>query len=256
MSTSRIRVAHVMHGLMMGGLEQVVVRLCVAGRQLGVDPIVVSYGPDGSVRELLERHDIPLVYLGEAVRGMSPQAIQSIARGFREHRVDVAHAHDMGPWLNAVAARALAPRVRPIVTFHQIAMPAGFERGAAIAAALVSDALVACGEEVRTCVRRWAPPGARIELIGNGVPIGPPPTPEGRSEARAQIGLPPRGPLTLDAGGDGRRTTHPCAGAPGDPGDPRRQLDGDPGAAHCPTGVRCCHAEADRRRGASGADGP
>ena len=191
MSTSRIRVAHVMHGLMMGGLEQVVVRLCAAGRQLGVDPIVVSFGPDGSVRELLERHAIPLVYLGEAVRGMSPQAIQSIARGFREHRVDVAHAHDMGPWLNAVAARALAPRVRPIVTFHQIAMPAGFERGAAIAAALVSDALVACGEEVRTCVRRWAPPGARIELIGNGVPIGPPPTPEGRSEARAQIGLPP-----------------------------------------------------------------
>ena len=191
MSTSRIRVAHVMHGLMMGGLEQVVVRLCEEGRQLGVDPIVVSFGPDGSVRELLERHAIPLVYLGEAVRGMSPQAIQSIARGFREHRVDVAHAHDMGPWLNAVAARALAPRVRPIVTFHQIAMPAGFERGAAIAAALVSDALVACGEEVRTCVRRWAPPGARIELIGNGVPIGPPPTPEGRSEARAQIGLPP-----------------------------------------------------------------
>jgi glycosyltransferase involved in cell wall biosynthesis len=190
MSAKRIRVAHVMHGLMMGGLEQVVVRLCNAGRELEVDPLVVSFGPDGPVRELLEQATIPLVYLGNTIRGMSPQAIQSIARGFREHRVDVAHAHDMGPWLNAVAARALAPRVRPIVTFHQIATPSGFERGAAIAAALVSDALVACGEEVRTCIRRWAPPGARIELIGNGVPIGPLPTPEDRVNARAQMGVP------------------------------------------------------------------
>jgi glycosyltransferase involved in cell wall biosynthesis len=190
MSARRIRVAHVMHGLMMGGLEQVVVQLCSVGRELGVDPLVVSFGPDGPVRELLQERAIPLVYLGNAIRGMSPQAIQSIARGFREHRVDLAHAHDMGPWLNAVAARALAPRVRPIVTFHQVATPAGLERGAAIAAALVSDALVACGEEVHTCVRRWAPPRARIELIGNGVPIGALPTPEDRARARARIGVP------------------------------------------------------------------
>jgi glycosyltransferase involved in cell wall biosynthesis len=189
MGAGRIRVAHVMHGLMMGGLEQVVVRLCDAGRRIGVEPMVVAFGADGAVRELLDQHSIRLAYLG-AVRGMSPQAIQNIARALREHRVDVAHAHDMGPWLNAVASRALAPRVRTTVTFHQIATPAGFERGAAIAAALMSDALVACGDEVHACVRRWAPPGTRIELIPNGIPIGPEPTAEDRARARARMGLP------------------------------------------------------------------
>jgi len=190
MSASRIRVGHVIHGLLMGGLEQLVVHLCDAGRQLGIDPLVVSLGPDGPICELLGERAIPLVHLGEAVRGMSPQAIQGIARGLREHRVDLAHAHDMGPWLNAVASRALAPRVRPVVTFPQVATPVRLERGAAMAAALVSDALVACGEEVHACVRRWAPPGARVELIGNGVPIGPMPTSEERIEARARLGIP------------------------------------------------------------------
>src|SRR5919198_4775744 len=168
MGGGRIRVAQVMHGLLMGGLEQVVVRLCDAGRRVGVDSVVVAFGADGAVRQLLREHDVPLVYLGE-VRGMSPQTIQSIARVLRDQRVDVAHAHDLGPWLNAVASRALAPRVRTTVTFHQIATPSGFERGAAIGAALVSDALVTCGDEVHACVRRWAPPGTRIELIPNGV---------------------------------------------------------------------------------------
>ena len=189
MGAGRIRVAHVMHGLMMGGLEQVVVRLCDAGRGVGIEPLVIAFGADGTVREVLRDHHIPLAYLGN-VRGMSPQTIQSIARGLREHRADVSHAHDIGPWLNAAASRALAPRVRTTVTFHQIATPAGFERGAAIGAALVSDALVACGDEVYACVRRWAPPGTRIALIPNGVPIGPEPTPEDRSRARARMGIP------------------------------------------------------------------
>lgn len=189
MGVGRIRVAHVMHGLMMGGLEHMVVRLCEAGRRFDIEPLVVAFGTHGSVRELLDAHSIPLSYLG-AIRGMSRQAIQAIARVLREHRVDVAHAHDVGPWLNAVASRALAPRVRNTVTFHQIATPTGLERGAAIAASLMSDALVACGDEVHTCVRRWAPPGTRVELIANGVPIGPEPTVEDRARARARMGVP------------------------------------------------------------------
>lgn len=184
-----IRVAHVMHGLMMGGLEQVVVRLCEAGRRHGIEPRVIAFGADGAVRDLLARHRIPLTYLG-TVRGMSPQAVSGIARSLRENRIAVAHAHDLGPWLNAVAARALAPAVRPVATFHQIRMPRGLERGAATGAALLSDALVACGNEVRASVARWAPPRTRLELIGNGVPIGPEPTPDLRAEARRRMGVP------------------------------------------------------------------
>lgn len=181
-----IRVAHVMHGLMMGGLEQVVVRLCDASRQFGIEPRVIAFGADGAVRQMLQARNIPLTYLGK-VRGMSPQALHGIARALREHDIDLAHAHDYGPWLNALAARTMAPYTRTAVTFHQIATPSGLERGASIAAAMISDALIACGREVMGCIRGWAPASARIELIGNGVPIGRAPTAEDRAAARARM---------------------------------------------------------------------
>ena len=183
------RVAHVVHGLMMGGLEQMVVRLCVASRAHGIEPMVVAFGADGAVRSQLERAQIPLVYLGK-VKGLSPQAIQGIARAFTAHRVDIAHAHDFGPWLNAVAARSLAPAVRVMATFHQMAVPSGMDRGAAVAGTFLSDALVACGGEVRTCVGRWAPPVTRLELIGNGIPLIPPFRPVDRERARRRLGVP------------------------------------------------------------------
>lgn len=190
MGEGAVRVAHVMHGLMMGGLEQVAVRLCVAAREFNVESRVIAFGADGAVRELLGDLGIPLTYLGSNVKGMSPQALHGIARALRENSVDVAHAHDIGPWLNVVAARTMAPWVRPVVTFHQVAAPGGLERGAAMAAAWASDALVACGNEVLTCVKGWAPPGARVELIGNGVPLGAPPSAEQRQDARRKMGVP------------------------------------------------------------------
>jgi glycosyltransferase involved in cell wall biosynthesis len=189
LSSQGTRVAHLVHGLMMGGLEQMVVRLCVASRAHGIEPVVVAFGADGAVRAQLERERIPLVYLGK-VKGLSPQALHGIARAFRAHRVDIAHAHDFGPWLNAVAARSLVPQVRVMATFHQMAVPSGVDRGAAVAGTFLSDALVACGGEVRACIARWAPPVTRVELIGNGIPLVPPFLPEDRVRARQRLGVP------------------------------------------------------------------
>ncbi len=184
-----MRVAHVMHGLMMGGLEQVVVRLCDAGRRHGVEPVVIAFGADGKVSDMLRDLVIPLDWLGR-VRGMSPQVIHGIGRALRRHKVEVAHAHDLGPWLNAAAARAFSPKTRAMVTFHQIAAPTGLNLGAALAACRASDALVACGEGVLSCVKGWAPSGIPVELIGNGVPVGPAPTSDDRLRARRELGLP------------------------------------------------------------------
>ncbi len=184
-----MRVAHVMHGLMMGGLEQVVVRLCEAGRRQGVEPRVIAFGRDGAVRDELRQKGIPVDYLG-MVRGMSPQAIHGIGQALRNNQIDVVHAHDLGPWLNAVSARALSPRTRAVATFHQIATPSGLNWGASLAASLMTDALIACGDEVKTCVKGWAPPTTPVELIGNGVPLGALPTPADRAEARRVLKLP------------------------------------------------------------------
>ena len=182
-----VKVAHVIHGLEVGGLERLVVDLAARSRAFGVEPSLVAFGRDGPVRAWAEAAGIPVAPLGD-VRGLSPEAIRRLARAVSG--AAVAHAHDLGPWLNAVAARTLAPGARVLATFHQLAPPSGGKRRAARLGARLSSALVACGAEVRTELRAWAPPGTPVVTIGNGVALSGPATAEQRAAARARMGLP------------------------------------------------------------------
>jgi len=182
-----VKVTHVIHGLQVGGLERLVVDLAARSRALGVEPALVAFGGDGPVRAWAEAADIPVTSLG-AVRGMTPGAVQGLARALSG--AAVAHAHDLGPWLNAVAARVFAPRTRVLATFHQLAPPSGRKRGAARLGARLSSALVACGAEVRSELRGWVPAGTPVVTIGNGVALAGPASPEQRARARARMGLP------------------------------------------------------------------
>jgi glycosyltransferase involved in cell wall biosynthesis len=182
-----VKVAHVIHGLEVGGLERMVVDLAARSRAFGVEPSLVAFGQDGPVRAWADAAGIPVVPLGD-VRGLSPEAIRRLGRAVSG--AAVAHAHDLGPWLNAVAARALAPQLRVLATFHQLAPPSGGKRRAARLGARLSSALVACGAEVRTELRAWAPSGTPVVTIGNGVALPGASTAEQRATARARMGLP------------------------------------------------------------------
>ena len=182
-----MKVAHVIHGLEVGGLERLVVELARRSRVFGVEPSLVAFGCDGPVRRWAEAAGIPVHPLGE-VRGLSVEAIRRLASALSG--ADIAHAHDLGPWLNAVTARSLAPRLRVLATFPQLAPPSGGKRRAAALGARLSTALVACGREVRAELREWAPEGTPIVTIGNGVALGGPATDGQREQARARMGLP------------------------------------------------------------------
>ena len=182
-----MKVTHVIHGLEVGGLERLVVDLAARSRAFGVEPALVAFGEDGPVRAWAESAGLPVTSLG-AVRGMRPEAVRRLARALSG--AAVAHAHDLGPWLNAAAARALTPRTRVLATFHQLAPPSGRKRGAARLGARLSSALVACGAEVRTELRGWVPTGTPVVTIGNGVALPGPASPEQRTRARARMGLP------------------------------------------------------------------
>jgi len=182
-----MKVAHVIHGLEVGGLERLVVELARRSRAFGVEPTLVPFGTDGPVRVWAEAADIDVRPLGE-VRGLSVEAVRRLAAAVSE--AAVVHAHDLGPWLNAVAARALVPRLRVLATFHQLAPPAGPKRGAARLGARLTTALVACGDEVRAELRSWAPGTTPVVTIGNGVALETPATAEERAHARRHMGLP------------------------------------------------------------------
>src|SRR5919202_2403145 len=165
----RVRVAHLIYGMILGGLEQLVLRLAARSTARGMDSSIVALGEDGPVRERAKREGIEVEFL--PVDGMSMPALLGIRRALERHGAAVLHAHDLGPWLNAVAVRALRPKTRVMATFHEQRTPQGKKRHAAALAARATDALVACGDKVRQDILDWAPAGMRVPVIANGIPL-------------------------------------------------------------------------------------
>lgn len=183
-----LRIAHLIHGWAMGGLEQLAMELCVLGQRAGLESMIISLGPDGPAREAAGARGIATRWL--QLPGMRPRTLFEVKRALHEFDADILHAHDAGPWLNAALVRALRPQTPVLATFHQMDMPEGGKLQLARAACAVTGAIVACGAEVRERIEGWAPPFARIVTIGNGVRLPAPFTPEQRARARARLGIP------------------------------------------------------------------
>jgi glycosyltransferase involved in cell wall biosynthesis len=182
-----VRVAHLIYGLGLGGLEQLVVQLAARSRRRGIDSSILALGEEGPVRELAQREGVEVELL--PVAGMSLRALTGIRGALERRSASVLHAHDLGPWLNAAAVRLVRPSTRVMATFHEQRTPEGKKRKAASAAACVTDALVACGEKVRQDILGWAPSHARVPVIANGVPL-PEPVAGERARARAELKVP------------------------------------------------------------------
>lgn len=182
-----LRVAHLIYGLGVGGLEQLVVQLSARGRKRGIEPTLIALGPDGPMRDLARSHDLPLEHITSD--GLSVGTLLGVRGALERAGASVLHAHDLGPWLNAVAVRALRPATRVLATFHEQRTPAGRKRQAANLAARFSEALVACGEQVRDDIRAWAPASTRVPIIANGVALDPP-GPFAREKCRAELQIP------------------------------------------------------------------
>src|SRR5437588_5008497 len=164
-----VRVAHLIYGLGLGGLEQLVLHLAARSRSRGVDSSILALGRDGPVHALARERGIDVGLL--PVDGMSLGALLGIRRALEQRNASVLHAHDLGPWLNAVAVRAVRPKTRVLATFHEQRTPEGKKRHAAALAARATDALVACGDKVRQDILGWAPQTTRVPVIANGVPM-------------------------------------------------------------------------------------
>src|SRR5438270_3039726 len=105
-----ISVAHLIYGLDLGGLEQLVVQLAERSRKRGIEASILALGPDGPLRGVAEQAGIDVEMLQGA--GLSFTALAGLRRSLDKRRVSVLHAHDLGPWLNAAAVRMLRPSTR------------------------------------------------------------------------------------------------------------------------------------------------
>ena len=182
-----VRVAHLIHGLILGGLEQLVLQLAERTQQRGMEASILALGADGPVRELAHKKGLDVELL--PVAGLSMGAMLGIRRVLEKRGITHLHAHDLGPWLNAAAVRAIRPSTRVLATFHELKAPEGNKRKAAAVAARATDALVACGDKVKQDILEWAPGGTRVPVIANGVPLTEV-TLEHRLAARRELQVP------------------------------------------------------------------
>src|SRR5437763_5145295 len=112
-----MHVAHLVYGLGLGGLEQMVVRLASRMRTRGIGASLLALGPDGPVRGVARAQGLDVELL--PADGLSLSALLGLRRALDRRQATVVHAHDLGPWLNAAAVRALRPKTRLMATFHE-----------------------------------------------------------------------------------------------------------------------------------------
>ena len=175
-----------MHGLHTGGLEQLVLELATRSRALGFAPAVVSLEGQGIVGGALKAAGIEVVPI-EGLDGLTPALVRRLSRELERLSPEVVHAHDPGPWLNALLA--LPRGAKLLTTIHQVQRLSPADRLAQALAARFTAALVGCGAEVTASLAKWAPRGTRLVTVENGIPLPPPCTLAEKRRLRAELGV-------------------------------------------------------------------
>ncbi|MDX2169660.1 MAG: glycosyltransferase [Deltaproteobacteria bacterium] len=186
-------VAHCIHGLGLGGAQQVI-RHLVAGRSSAVRHVV--YTPeDGLFRAPIEAAGASVRVIPRRWAKLDPSWAFALSRAMRADRVGLVHTHLFGDSLHGVCAARLAGGVPVLVTLHN---------GAAAHSRLQrlgyrwllgrAAARIACTESAR---RSFLGLADGIETIANGIDPHPgdATAPAARAAARRALGVGAHTPL-------------------------------------------------------------
>jgi glycosyltransferase involved in cell wall biosynthesis len=198
-----LHACHLIHGLGVGGAEQVLVDLARCGRQAGLRLSVVSMVDDSNPVQAHALRD-----LGVDVRSLSlrtrwdPRAFRRAAVHLDTLRPDVVHTHMKHADLvgAAIARRRDIPMVSTLHVIEDAPTAVGRvkRRLAAQSRTQVAARVIA----VSDAQRRWyveSYPGAAdsVVTIPNGASIPPPPDGATRAALRASLGVPASAVLAL-----------------------------------------------------------
>jgi glycosyltransferase involved in cell wall biosynthesis len=174
-----------------GGTERLVLELC---RRLSrdVDTVVCCLDEPGEWAAEVTKLNIPVISLARQP-GFHPSLSVRLGEALKAHRIDVVHCHHYSPYVYGVLAAVLHPSVRVVFTEHGRLHGAGIStkrrlinpvlsrwpaRIYAVSAALKQD-MVAEGF-----------PDRSIEVLYNGIELGPRPQAGDRAAMRAALRLP------------------------------------------------------------------
>jgi glycosyltransferase involved in cell wall biosynthesis len=183
-----MKVAHCIHGLGLGGAQQVIRALVRRGNRSAFEHFVYS-SSDGLFRAPIEAAGATVRVIVRRVPKLDPQWALALRRAMRADRIDIVHTHLFGDSLHGYIAARLAGALPVVMTLHNgVAACTRLQRVGYRWLLRRAAGRVACTESARESFAALAPD---VETIANGIEPLPPAALDGaaRAAARAALGL-------------------------------------------------------------------
>ena len=173
----RVKVAYIVYGFQMGGLERCVAHFVNHLDRNRFQPLIVCLGENGSAQEWITTSDVEIVALQKR-EGNDLRVVKRLAEVLRSRSVDVVHSHNWGTLVETVLARRWAKVPGHLHAEHGQELDAmkirgmkkrlrGIVRRWALSQA---DTVVVCADSVRDRVAEQCGfPHNRMQFIPNGV---------------------------------------------------------------------------------------
>jgi glycosyltransferase involved in cell wall biosynthesis len=189
-SANRPNVLQVVLSLNPGGTERLVVEL-VKRLRPELSMAVCCLDEEGAWGEGLRQEDINVVALRRR-EGFRPQLGRAIAKAAAQHDARVVHCHHYSPFVYASIARLWAPHLKIVFTEHGRLSDAGPSPKRRTANRVLSHAprtVVTVSSELKQHLVAEGFPTDKVNVIYNGIDVGPLPDATARARVRRQLGI-------------------------------------------------------------------
>lgn len=187
---NRPNVLQVVLSLNPGGTERLVVEL-VKRLRPELSMAVCCLDEEGSWGETLRRENVTVVALRRR-EGFRPQLGRAIAKAAAQHGARVVHCHHYSPFVYASIARLWAPHLKIVFTEHgrlNDSGPSPKRRTANRVLAHAPRTVVTVSSDLKQHLVAEGFPTDKVNVIYNGIDVGPLPDRAARGRIRQQLGI-------------------------------------------------------------------
>uniref|UniRef100_A0A7C4QMJ5 Glycosyltransferase n=1 Tax=Schlesneria paludicola TaxID=360056 RepID=A0A7C4QMJ5_9PLAN len=193
-----IRLAYVVHGFDVGGIERCVARLVNHLDPERFQPAIICLTRSGKAAEWITRRDVPIFELQKRP-GNDWSAVRRLSRLLRQQQFHIVHSHNWGTLIETTLARRWAGVPVHVHTEHGQGHHYGLRRArdwirrcARRWAFGRLNQLVACAESVRDFIHHHTSlPLTRIHFLPNGVDPPPADFRHAVADRRSELGIRP-----------------------------------------------------------------
>lgn len=185
------KVLHVVHALDPGGAQRLVIEMIRGMQGRRIDSFVCCLDRVGEWAAEVQSLGVPVTTLARKP-GFHPVLGRRIAELARANRIDVLHCHQYSPFVYGSFARLLDPRLRLVFTEHGRLADARISWRRKMANRLlrrIPVRTVAVCEDLKAGMVQEGFGSQDIEVVYNGIRLGPRPSLEMRRQARSSLGL-------------------------------------------------------------------